>query len=151
MGKTSAIVQAVLAIFGLWISGVPNHVYIGLAAGVFALIPIGVVQLVLLPAAGWLIYEGRIGWGIFLFIWSIAAIGNIDKVIRPMLISRGARISLLVVLLGVLGGLAFGGIIGLFVGATLLAVFYTMLKEWVAAPDDDSSVTPKSAHAAETN
>jgi predicted PurR-regulated permease PerM len=67
-----------------------------------------------------------------------------------MLISRGARIPLLVVLLGVLGGLAFGGIIGLFVGATLLAVFYTMLKEWVAAPDDDSSTPPKADHAAGT-
>jgi len=44
-----------------------------------------------------------------------------------------------VILLGVLGGLASGGIIGLFVGATLLAVFYTMLKEWAAAPDEDSS------------
>jgi predicted PurR-regulated permease PerM len=134
----AAIVQAVLAIFGLWISGVPSPVFIGVVAGVFALIPIGVIQLVLLPAAGWLIYKGQIGWGIFLFIWSIVAVGNIDNVIRPMLISRGAKIPLLVVLIGVMGGLAFGGIIGLFVGATLLAVFYTMLKEWVTASDEDS-------------
>jgi len=146
----AAIIQAVLAIFGLWISGVPNPVYIGLVAGVFALIPIGVIQVVLLPAAGWLMYQGRIGWGIFLLIWSIAAVGQIDNVIRPMLISRGARIPLLVILLGVLGGLAFGGIIGLFVGATLLAVFYTMLKEWVTAPDDDFSATSKADHADET-
>ncbi len=136
----AAIVQGVMAIFGLWISGVPSPVFIGTVAGVFALIPIGLIQVVLLPAAGWLIfYKGQIGWGIFLAIWSFAVIGNIDNVIRPMLISRGAKIPFLVVLLGVLGGLAFGGIIGLFVGATLLAVFYTMLKEWVAVPDEDSS------------
>jgi len=42
-------------------------------------------------------------------------------------------------LLGVLGGLAVGGILGLFVGATLLSVFFTLLKEWVAVPDEDSS------------
>jgi predicted PurR-regulated permease PerM len=139
----AAIVQGVLAIFGLWISGVPSPVFIGTVAGVFALIPVGLIQVVLLPAAGWLIfYKGQIGWGIFLAIWSFAVIGNIDNVIRPMLISRGAKIPFLVVLLGVLGGLAFGGIIGLFVGATLLAVFYTMLKEWVAVPDEDSSASP---------
>jgi predicted PurR-regulated permease PerM len=54
------------------------------------------------------------------------------------LISRGAKIPFLVVLLGVLGGVATGGIIGLFIGATLLAVFFTMLKEWVAAEDGNS-------------
>jgi predicted PurR-regulated permease PerM len=137
----TAIVQAIMAIVGLWISGVPSPVFIGTVAGVFALVPIGLIQLVLLPAAGWLIfYKGQIGWGIFLAIWSFTVIGNIDNVIRPMLISRGAKVPFLVVLLGVLGGLAFGGIIGLFVGATLLSVFYTMLKEWVE-PEEDSGVT----------
>jgi predicted PurR-regulated permease PerM len=135
----AAIVQGVMAIFGLWISGVPSPVFIGTVAGVFALIPIGLIQVVLLPAAGWLIFKGHIGWGIFLAIWSFTVIGNIDNVIRPMLISRGAKVPFLVVFLGVLGGLAFGGIIGLFVGATLLSVFYTMLKEWAAVSDEDSS------------
>ena len=135
----TALVQGIMSIFGLWISGVPNPVFIGTVAGVFALIPIGLIQVVLLPAAGWLIYKGEIGWGIFLFIWSFTVVGNIDTFIRPMLISRGAKIPFLVVLLGVLGGLAAGGILGLFVGATLLSVFYTMLREWVATPDEDSS------------
>jgi len=136
----AAILQGIMAIFGLWISGVPSPLFIGMVAGVFALIPVGLIQVVLLPAAGWLIfYKGQIVWGIFLAIWSFFVIGNIDNVIRPMLISRGAKIPFLVILLGVLGGLAAGGIIGLFVGATLLAVFYTVLKEWVAVPDEDSS------------
>jgi len=135
----ASIVQAIMAIFGLWISGVPNPVFIGMVAGVFSLIPIGLIQVVLLPAAGWLIFKGHVGWGIFLAIWSFFVIGNIDNFIRPMLISRGAKIPFLVVLLGVLGGLAAGGIIGLFVGATLLSVFFTLLKEWVAVEDEVSS------------
>ncbi len=136
----AALIQGILAIFGLWISGVPSPVLIGAVAGVFALIPIGLIQLVLLPAAGWLIfYKGEIGWGIFLAIWSFTVIGNIDNVIRPMFISRGANVPFLVILLGVLGGLATGGIIGLFVGATLLAVVYTMLKEWLAEPRENWS------------
>jgi predicted PurR-regulated permease PerM len=133
----AALIQGIMAIFGLWISGVPNPVLIGAVAGVFALIPIGLIQVVLLPAAGWLIfYKGEIGWGIFLAIWSFTVIGNIDNVIRPMFISRGANVPFLVILLGVLGGLATGGIIGLFIGATLLSVVYTMLKEWATSPDE---------------
>ncbi|HVP78895.1 MAG TPA: AI-2E family transporter [Thermodesulfobacteriota bacterium] len=136
----AALIQGILAIFGLWISGVPNPVLIGAVAGVFALIPIGLIQVILLPAAGWLIfYKGEVGWGIFLAIWSFTVIGNIDNVIRPMFISRGANVPFLVILLGVLGGLATGGIIGLFVGATLLAVVYTMLKEWLAESDENLS------------
>ena len=135
----AAIVQGILAIFGLWISGVPNPLFLGMVAGLFALIPVGLIQVVLLPAGGWLIYQGQTGWGIFLLIWSFLVVGNVDSVIRPMLISRGAKVPFLVILLGVLGGIATGGIIGLFVGATLLSVFYTMLKEWVEVPDEDSS------------
>jgi predicted PurR-regulated permease PerM len=135
----TAIAQGIMAIFGLWISGVPNPVFIGLVAGVFALIPIGLIQVVLLPAAGWLIFKGHIAWGIFLAIWSFTVIGNVDNFIRPMLISRGAKVPFLVVFLGVVGGLAAGGIIGLFVGATLLSVFFTLMKEWVAVPDENSS------------
>ncbi len=136
----AALTQGIMAIFGLWISGVPNPVLIGAVAGVLALIPIGLIQLVLLPAAGWLIfYKGEIGWGIFLAVWSFTVIGNIDNVIRPMFISRGANVPFLVILLGVLGGLATGGIIGLFIGATLLAVVYTMLKEWLAESGENSS------------
>jgi predicted PurR-regulated permease PerM len=135
----AAIVQGIMATFGLWISGVSSPIFIGTAAGLLALVPVGLIQIVLLPAAGWLVYKGETGWGIFLFIWSFTVVGNVDNVIRPMLISRGAEIPFLVILLGVLGGLASGGIIGLFVGATLLAVSYTLLKEWVAVADEVSS------------
>jgi predicted PurR-regulated permease PerM len=137
----AAIVQGILATFGLWISGIPNPVFIGMVAGLFALVPVGLIQVALLPAAGWLLLKGEIGWGIFLFIWSFAVVGNVDSVIRPMLISRGAKVPFLVVLLGVVGGIAVAGILGLFIGATLLSVFYTMLKEWVEeVPGENSAV-----------
>ena len=134
----AAIAQGILAFFGLWISGIPNAAFIGMVAGLFALVPIGLIQVALLPCAGWLFLKGEIGWGIFLFIWSFAVVGNVDSVIRPMLISRGAKVPFIVVLLGVVGGIAVGGILGLFVGATLLSVFFTMLREWVAVPEGDS-------------
>lgn len=135
----AAIVQGIMAIVGLWISGVPSPVFVGAVAGLFALVPVGLIQVILLPCAAWLIfYNGQVGWGIFLAVWSFFVIGNVDNVIRPMLISRGANIPFLVILLGVVGGLAASGILGLFIGATLLSVFYTMLKEWVGAEGEGS-------------
>ena len=142
----AAIVQGVMAIIGLWIAGVPSPVFVGAVAGLFALVPVGLIQVVLLPCAGWLIfYNGQVGWGIFLAVWSFFVIGNVDNFIRPMLISRGANIPFLVILLGVVGGLAASGILGLFIGATLLSVFYTMLKEWVGVEGED----PDAAQPAE--
>ena len=49
----AAMVQGIMAIFGLWISGVPSPVFIGAVAGLFALVPVGLIQVILLPAAGW--------------------------------------------------------------------------------------------------
>jgi predicted PurR-regulated permease PerM len=61
----AALVQGVLAIIGLWIAGVPNPVLIGTTAGFLALIPVGLIQLVLLPAAGWLVYRACSDGGFF--------------------------------------------------------------------------------------
>jgi predicted PurR-regulated permease PerM len=51
-------------------------------------------------------------------------------VVRPWLISQGAALPFLLVLLGVVGGLLTFGFIGVFLGPTLLAVGYAMLREW---------------------
>jgi predicted PurR-regulated permease PerM len=54
-------------------------------------------------------------------------------VIRPWLISRGVEIPLILIILGVLGGMATLGFLGLFLGPTLLALGYEMIREWNAA------------------
>jgi len=54
-----------------------------------------------------------------------------DNFIRPILIRKGADLPLLLIFAGVLGGLFAFGIVGLFVGPVVLAVTYTLLKDWV--------------------
>jgi predicted PurR-regulated permease PerM len=134
----AALAQGLLAIIGLGLAGVPGWLFLGMVATLLALIPIGLYMLVLLPAAGWLLATGATWQGGFLLAWSLLVVGNVDNFIRPVLISRGIHLPLPVVLLGVLGGLITMGLIGLFVGATLLAVFYTLIKEWSAAGDEDA-------------
>jgi len=52
-------------------------------------------------------------------------------VLRPYLISRGSDLPILLILLGMLGGLAAFGLLGIFVGPTILAVGYGLLIDWI--------------------
>jgi predicted PurR-regulated permease PerM len=57
----------------------------------------------------------------------------LDNVLRPILIRRGVQLPLLLIIAGVIGGLIGFGVVGLFIGPVVLAVTYTLAKEWVAA------------------
>jgi predicted PurR-regulated permease PerM len=69
-------------------------------------------------------------WATVLLVFSIPAI-VIDNIIRPILIRRGADLPLLLILAGVIGGLVAFGVIGIFIGPTVLAVSYTLLDAWI--------------------
>ena len=56
-----------------------------------------------------------------------------DNVLRPYLISRGSDLPLILILFGVVGGAVVFGVLGLFLGPTLLAVGYELIREWNAA------------------
>ncbi len=127
----TAIVQGVLTALGLWISGVPQAVLLGVVAGFVSIFPVG-APLVWLPASLWLFGQGETGWGLFLLIYGAAGISSVDNFIRPWLISRGADLPFLLTLLGALGGVFAFGLIGLFLGPVVLAVGYSLLKDWAA-------------------
>jgi predicted PurR-regulated permease PerM len=126
----AAVAQGALAIIGLGIAGVPHWLLLGAACGVLALIPLGLVFLILLPAAGWLFYAGSPGWGTFLLLWSLLVVGQVDNLVRPVIVSRGANLPFSITLLGIIGGLATAGILGIFVGPTILGVAYNLLMAW---------------------
>ena len=58
--------------------------------------------------------------------------GMADNVLKPLMLGRGVDAPMPVILLGALGGMAAGGILGMFVGATLLALGYQIFMGWVA-------------------
>jgi predicted PurR-regulated permease PerM len=86
--------------------------------------------IVVLPAIGWLYWQGQSGWGTALLVYAIPVIA-LDSFLRPALIKLGADLPLLLILPGVIGGLIAFGVIGLFIGPVLLAVSYTLLVAWV--------------------
>jgi predicted PurR-regulated permease PerM len=125
----SALAQASLAAFGYWLSGVPAPFLLGLATGLFGIVPVG-AALIWLPSAIWLFRSGETAWGVFLVLWSAILVGNIDNIIRPLFVSRGSALPLLLVLIGILGGAIAFGLVGVFLGPTILAILYALMREW---------------------
>lgn len=125
----TAVVQGLMTWLGLWLAGVPRAALLGVVAGCISILPVG-APLVWIPATIWLFAEGQTGWGIFLGLYGAFGISSADNVIRPWLIARGADLPLLLTLLGALGGVFAFGFLGLFLGPVLLAVGFTLLKDW---------------------
>ena len=125
----TSLAQGALAAFGLWLSGVPGALFLGLLTSLLSFVPMG-PPMVWLPASVWLLYSGELEWGIFMGLWGFLVVSTVDNVIRPYFISLGSALPLLLVFLGVLGGIVSLGLLGVFIGPTLLAVGYTLVREW---------------------
>ena len=125
----TALAQAVFAGLGLAIAHVPAAAALTAAMFVLCASQIGPLP-ILTPVVIWAFASKGVGWGIFLIAWSVAT-ELVNNVLRPVLLKKGVDLPVLVILAGVIGGLASFGTIGLFVGPVLLAVTYTLLKAWV--------------------
>jgi predicted PurR-regulated permease PerM len=125
----TAVVQGMLTAFGLWLTGVPRAVLLGAIAGFVSVLPIG-APMIWIPAAGWLLSNGHLGWAVFLCVYGVVAISGADSVIRPFFIARGAQLPFLLTVLGVLGGALAFGLLGIFLGPVLLGVGFTLVTEF---------------------
>lgn len=130
----TALAQGVVAGIGFLIAGVPGAAVLALATFLLSVVPVG-PPLIWIPAAIWLYVQGSTGWAIFMGLWGVLAISMVDNVLKPIIISHGSNLPFMLVLLGVLGGAAAFGFVGIFIGPTLLAVGYRVVNEWL---DDET-------------
>lgn len=128
----TALAQGFVAAIGFAIAGVPAVMLLGVATFLLSLIPVG-PPLVWGGAAIWLFQQGETGWGIFMLLWGFFLISSVDNIIKPLLISRGSSLPFLLVMLGVMGGVLAFGFVGIFIGPTLLAVGFSLLRKWTCA------------------
>jgi predicted PurR-regulated permease PerM len=126
----AALAQGFLAGIGYLIAGLQAPVLLGAVTALIALIPFG-APLIWIGASLWLIVTGDLKSGIFLIIWGAGVVSWVDNLIRPLVISNATRIPFLLVLFGVLGGIAAFGLVGLFVGPVILAVLMAVWREWL--------------------
>lgn len=140
----TAFVQAVLTGIGLWIAGVPGAAILAFVTFFLSVIPIG-PPLVWIPAALWLYHSGGTGWAIFMVVWGVVVVGMADNVIKPLLISKGTGLPLIWIMMGVLGGALAFGFLGVFIGPTVLAVAYALLRDWTIGSQTAMPITAVSA------
>jgi predicted PurR-regulated permease PerM len=127
-----AFVQALLVGIGFFAIGMPGA---GLAA--LLAMALGVVQIpviiVVLPAILYAFAAKTTTVAIIFTIWSIIG-GLSDAVLKPIMIGHGLEVPMPIILLGVIGGVMAFGLVGLFIGAVVLAVGYVLFGEWVGKP-----------------
>ena len=131
-----AFVQALLVGIGFFVAGVPGAGLLSLLAFMLGIVQVPVF-LVTLPAIAWAFSAMESTPAIIFTIWSIVA-GLSDAVLKPMLIGHGLEVPMPVILLGVIGGVMAFGLIGLFIGAVILAVGYVLFYEWLGEPGGET-------------
>lgn len=128
----TAVAQALVAWLGFIIVGAPAPLLLATATFFLSMIPIG-PPLVWAGVSLWLFNGGYYAWGVFMAIYGLVAISGVDNVIKPILISHSAKLPLLLIILGVLGGAVAFGVVGIFIGPTLLALGLKLLQHWIAS------------------
>lgn len=126
----TAIAQGTMAGFGYWAVGLKAPILLSAITMFFALIPFG-APFVWGSASLWLFMNGEYWSATSLALWGALVVSWVDNVIRPLVISGVTRIPFLLVLFGVLGGLANFGLIGLFLGPVVLAISLAVWREWL--------------------
>lgn len=130
-----AMIQAVLASVGFFLASVP-------AAGllsVFCLL-IAVAQLptfiLILPSIIYVFSHQDTLTATVFMVWMLG-VGAIDNILKPILMGRGLDLPMAVVFVGAIGGMLFSGVIGLFVGAVVLALGYKLFLSWLKETNTD--------------
>jgi predicted PurR-regulated permease PerM len=123
----TAVIQGMLGGIGCAIAGLPAPFTLGAAMFFCALLPIGGTMLVWLPAGLYLIFTQHTVAGIFLLAWGAGVVSLMDNFLRPIFIGGRTRMHLLLVSFGIFGGLSAFGLVGLFVGPLVIALFLALL------------------------
>ena len=141
----TALAQGALAGLGYWVAGVDAPVLLAVLTALVALIPFG-TPFVWGAIGVWLLLNGQTAAGVGLLLWGMLVVSWVDNLIRPLVISGASRVPFLLVMFGVLGGLAAFGLIGLFVGPVILAIMMAVWREWLGqqAPEQGATNSPSS-------
>ena len=132
----TAVAQSVLGGIGLAVVGLPFAPVLTALMFMLCLAQVG-PALVMVPAVVWMYSSRDAVWATVLLVFTIVAM-TMDNFLRPILIRKGADLPLPPILAGVIGGLLAMGLLGIFLGPTVLAVAYTLLNAWMVQFDKPS-------------
>lgn len=122
-----ALIQGTLLGFGLWVFGVSNGALWGVVAAITSLIPTLGTSLISIPAILFLFATGHTTAAIGLLIWAVVMVGTIDNLLGPLIVGKKIKISSLLILFSVLGGISLLGPVGILVGPLTISLLYTLI------------------------
>ncbi len=124
----TAIVQGTLGGIGYYLADIPSAVLFGALMMLCALLPAGGTSLIWIPTSIILITQGDVGKGIFILAWGALFVGLVDNIMKPIFISERSKLSFILVFFGILGGINLFGLVGIFAGPLIIAIFLALLE-----------------------
>jgi predicted PurR-regulated permease PerM len=112
--------------------GIDGWVLWGAIMGILALLPLVGATLVWLPVAVWLALSGSLVKGIVLAAVGVLILGNVDNVVRPLLLSGKAQMNTLVLIISLMGGVSAFGFIGIVLGPLVAALLTALVESYHA-------------------
>lgn len=118
----TALAQGFTAGLAYWALGVPFPVFLGALSALLSLVPIGGTALVWGPVAAYLLWTAPIWKGVVMIGIGVGLVGLMDNLLKPLLVGSKADLPVLFLFFASLGGLAYFGFLGLFLGPILLGI-----------------------------
>jgi len=132
-----ALIQSILAGLGFMVAGVPAAGLWALLCLILSIAQIGLFPIVI-PIIIYLFYTADTFTAVAFLIWSIP-VGLLDSILKPILLGRGVKTPMAVIFIGAIGGLLSSGVIGLFIGAVILALGYDLFLLWLSDSSSERS------------
>lgn len=119
------IIQGITAGIGFYLFGAQSPLLMTLLAIFFAMLPLLGAWVIWIPVALALVATGSLMNGIFMAVYGLLIVGTIDNIVRPFIVGKKSRINPVIIFLGMVGGLALMGPVGIIAGPIVLE--YTLI------------------------
>jgi predicted PurR-regulated permease PerM len=140
---TIAALQGVIGGLTFALLGIPGAVLWGTIMAIFALLPLVGAALVWAPAAIWLALAGSLVKGIVLAAVGLVVLGNVDNVVRPLLLAGKSQMNTLVLIISLMGGVSAFGFIGIVLGPLVAALLTALVESYHAAAPEPPPPLPE--------
>jgi predicted PurR-regulated permease PerM len=127
-----ALVQGLLGAASIYIGGFHNGFFIfAIFLTALSVIPLG-SGIITIPFGIGMMLFGNIGGGLFVVLFHIIGVTNVDNFLRPILVPREARLDPALMLLAVFSGIAMFGFWGIVLGPVLMIIIVTTISVYLA-------------------
>jgi predicted PurR-regulated permease PerM len=124
----TSLLEGLLLGLGYLVADVPFWSLLAALSAAAGLLPVGGTAFIWAPVAAYLWITAGWGWGVGMLVWGTVAVVVIDNFIKPRAIGQGSGLPTIALFFGITGGLEAYGLLGLFAGPAVLAIFVALVQ-----------------------